>query len=206
MAGIDNYGELKTVVESYLHRTDLAAQIPTFISLGISKINRECKSRHQEQAATLTVTAGSTIVALPSRYKVMRSVTANDEPLRQISLQNLTNRSDDVSGEPKYYSIADNRLILHPAPGDDVDLRMIYFEMVQDFSSDSESHSLLQNNPNIFVYAAMREAAPYLHGDERQPMWADLLAQEIIGENNYSEESRWSGSSVTIESQYMRKP
>ena len=206
MAGISNYGELKTAVEAYLHRTDQADNIPTFISLGISKINRECNSRHQEQVATYTAPAGSTQIALPTRYKVMRSVTADDKPLRQLTLQNKDNRYNDTSGEVKYYTISDNRLTLHPSPDDEVDLRMTYFETVQDFSTDTESHPLLINNPNIFIYAAMREAAPFLHGDERQPLWAELLAQEIIGENNYSEESRWSGSSLSIESQYIGKP
>jgi hypothetical protein len=206
MAGISNYGELKDAVKAYLHRTDMDAQIPTFISLGISKINRECMSRHQEQIATYTAPAGSSIIALPTRYKAMRSVTADGRPLRQITLQNKENRYLDTSGAPQYYSISDNRLNLQPAPDDDVDLRMTYYETVQDFSADTESHPLLLANPNIFIYAAMREAAPFLHGDERQPMWAELLAQEIIGENNYSEESRWSGSPLEIESQYIGKP
>ena len=206
MAGISNYGELKDAVKAYLHRSDMDDQIPTFISLGISKINRECNSRHQEQIATYTAPAGSDIIALPTRYKVMRSVTVDDRPLRQITLQNKQSRYQDTSGEVNYYSISDNRLNLHPSPDDEIELRMTYFETVQDFSSDTESHPLLLNNPNIFIYAAMREAAPFLHGDERQPMWAELLAQEIIGENNYSEESRWSGSSLEIEGRYTQKP
>lgn len=206
MDKIINYGTLKAAITGYLHRTDQEANIPLFISLGISKINRECKSVHQEQAAVFTAPAGTTLVALPTRFKAMRSVTVDGAPLRQISLQQLHSKYLQPSGTPRYYVVADNRLTIHPSPDGAVELRMVYFDTVPDFADGSDTHPLLVANPNIFIYSAMREASPFLHGDERGPIWQELLNQEIVGENNSSEESRWSGSPLQIESCYMETP
>jgi len=203
---ITNYGTLKAAVNSYLHRDDLDDDVPVFIALGISTINRECRSRHMETTSTATVSASATSTSLPSDYKEMRSVVIDDVPLRQVTLEKLHQMVNDTSGQPYYYAISGGDLYISPVPDEDVTLDLIYFGTVTGLTADTDTHDLLVANPNMFVYAAMTEAMPFLHSEARLPQWGQMLMMAIEAENNSSEVARWSGGNLRIESTYTDTP
>ncbi len=203
---IEDYGTLKAAVASYLHRTDQADNIPVFISLGISTINRECRSRLMEEAYTTTVSASASSIPLPADYKEMRSVTVNDVPLRQVTFEKLHQMVNDTAGQPYYYAISGSTLYLSPSLDADYTLGLVYFANITAFTADTDTHPLLVTNPNLFVYAAMTEAMPFLHSEARLPRWADMLIVTLKSENESSEAARWSGGSLRIESTYTDTP
>jgi hypothetical protein len=197
MDEIIDYGTLKDAITSYLHRTDQESNIPIFCQLGIKKISRECLSVHQEDEYSFTWTAGDTAVTLPSDFKVLRGITADDIPLDQLTLYQKGLDRNNTSGTAYYYTISNNELVLHPSPDADSDVVMKYYNTIS-LSADTDTHNLLVANPNIFVYAAMREAAMYIENDEAIAKWGSLLSEEIISENNSTKETLWSGSPLTM--------
>lgn len=67
---ISTYAELQTSVASWLHRADLTSQIPDFITLAESKLNRKLRLRAQETTATGTVSATVAFTDFLYRYAI----------------------------------------------------------------------------------------------------------------------------------------
>ena len=65
---ISTYSELQEAVASWLNRSDLTTTIPDFITLAESRLNRTLRLRVMETTTTLSLTASSRTVALPSAF------------------------------------------------------------------------------------------------------------------------------------------
>lgn len=97
---IGTYGQLKTAVASWLHRTDLTSVIPDFIALAESNIRRDVRCRAMEQSATGTLSAST--LALPTRFVQARRVILGTTPQRYILPNDWYDVRNTVTGE---YSI-----------------------------------------------------------------------------------------------------
>lgn len=169
---IGTYDELKAAVARWLTRSDLSDTIPDFIQLAESYLNRELRLRVMETEAPLTITAGTTSIALPTGYISPIGLWAveawGERPLRfQSSLQmlNLT-----AAGEEYNWSIdGPNIVISRPASGD----MAISLRFVKAFAlSDQEPENwLLTNHPDAYLFSALVEAAPMLRDDELLATW-----------------------------------
>ena len=63
-----NYTDLLASVASYLHRSDLTANIPDFVVLAEARISRDLRIRKQITTTNLTSVAGTKTLALPSDW------------------------------------------------------------------------------------------------------------------------------------------
>jgi len=68
---LDTYANLQLEIADYLNRSDLTTNIPTFIKLAESKINRDLRLREQEQLSYTEITSAATsrFVEIPSKYQ-----------------------------------------------------------------------------------------------------------------------------------------
>ncbi len=201
---ITNYGELKAIVKKYTHRTDLDDDIPGFVSLAISKLNRDCKSIYMEKNLTEDITY-TVPIDLPTDYREIRRIMVAGIPLMQWSPRQraLASKNWTESGITDRYAIVNRKIELQPAPQEEVEISIDYLGRIEEFVEDSDTHLLLTYNPNIFIYAAMREAMPFLEHDARTPLWSDLLKGELLGENGSSAEEMWSGAPLSIQPEGM---
>ena len=71
---LSTYSELQTEIASWLDRSDLTAQIPTFIKLAEARINRTLRVRAMETVVQHTMVGLSKRIALPSDYLQMRGL------------------------------------------------------------------------------------------------------------------------------------
>ena len=62
------YAELNTAIAGRLHRSDLTASIPDYITLAEKSLNRTLQLTNQELETTLTATIGSRSLTLPSGF------------------------------------------------------------------------------------------------------------------------------------------
>lgn len=79
---ITTYSELQAAIQAWLARTDLAANVPDFITLFEAAANRRLRVRQQETSTTLTPTSGS--ASLPADYLSWRRVTWAGSPLQEL--------------------------------------------------------------------------------------------------------------------------
>ena len=83
-----NYGELKSTIARYLHRSDLDGDIPGFISLAEARIYRNLRTRENEFYVNLTdADIPINPITLPANFREIKLISVNDKPLRFITDQ-----------------------------------------------------------------------------------------------------------------------
>ena len=74
-----------------------------------------------------------------------------------------------------------NRSIeLVPAPTTNTDLALTYYASIPALADD-DTNWLLDKAPDLYLYASLLEAAPYLKNDQRIPVWMNAAAQAADG-------------------------
>jgi hypothetical protein len=166
---IGNHAELVTAVGNYLHRSDLSSMIPDFISLAEAKLNRELRLRAMENIATGT-TASS--VALPTGFIELIAVTVtsggNSWPLTYIPPSSISGNTSN----PVYYSLVGDNIIFEGS-GSGVAYSLTYYKQFDPLSAGV--NWLITNAPDLYLYATLLEAAPYINDDSRMSTWSQML-------------------------------
>jgi hypothetical protein len=172
------YDELQAEVAAWLRRSDLAAEIPTFIVLAEAQMNRRLRVR--PMAVSLGQNWAGEYVNLPADFLAEREVTVTAAGLPQ-RLAYLTPEQMDVatrttsSGRPRFYGLYGGQLRLHPAPDQPYAAELVYLQAIPALSETAPSNWLLQNHPDAYLYGALAQSAPYLRADERLQTWATLF-------------------------------
>jgi hypothetical protein len=168
-----NYSDLQTTVANYLHRSDLTSMIPDFITLAEAKLNRELRLRAMEDTATGTVAAS---ISLPTGYIEMRGISVGSGN----STWNLTYRPpSDINtetGTPVNYSIKGETLYFLPY-GTAYSYTIDFYKKFDALSGGV--NWLITNAPDIYLYATLLEASPYIKDDARIGTWAQLLIDSV---------------------------
>lgn len=185
------YDTLQQKIASWLHRKDLASQIPDFIMLAELEINRRLKVRPMEIEARFPMTIASRYVELPDDYST--PIALWDETYqRRRELTALLPENLPVTntpGRPDYWAI-DNGAIAFDIPADQA--YPLTFRYMQKFalSDDNPTNTLLSTAPDVYLYGALLEAQPYLVNDARIPTWQAKYERVIKSINDNSNKSR----------------
>ena len=178
-----NYTSFVTVVENYLARTDLSAQIPDFINLAQQRMTRDLRTRPMLKVATTTANSADGTVELPSDFLEMRELHFQGNP--EIVLQYQTpdlffrNLLTNTGATPVYYTLLSNELQFAPVPSSDLTLQMLYYAQPTFISPSTASNLYLANYPDALLYATLVEAEPYLMNDSRIQTWANMYDRAI---------------------------
>lgn len=186
MAKITTYSTLQDNITSWMMRgadTTFQADVPTMIQLAEAKLKRDRRVRQQRIES---VSLSTESPALPSDLKTIISLTLTGPtyfgPLDQVSMnefEDLKVRDGDSAGPPAYFAIAGTALYIHPTPDQAYSARLSYERTITALSDSNTVNWLLTNYPDIYLYASLLEAAPYLKDDERLPVWAQMLEDRI---------------------------
>lgn len=177
---IGNYTELQTAIAGWLHRTDLAAKATEFIALAESRLNRQLRLSMMESSEPLTAVIGSRFVALPAGFV---------EPLA-MWIEEASGRSGlrfyqesglpvtTSAGQPACWAI-DGGNIAFERPADQA--YSMTLRMLKAFAlSDAQpTNWLLTNHPDLYLYGALIESAPYLRDDSRTTVWQSLFDRAL---------------------------
>ena len=93
---LSTYSELQTEIASWLDRSDLTAQIPTFIKLAEARINRTLRVRAMETVVQHTMVGLSKRIALPSDYLQMRGLKFSSDKIATTTLNGEISDSVDT--------------------------------------------------------------------------------------------------------------
>lgn len=189
---ISTYDELQTAIANWTHRTDLTSRIPEFITIGEARIGREVRSKEMEQRASSTPT--TQYLSLPSDFIAMRAVRIKGSEIGWLDYVTPDDffasfASSSVSSS-KAYTIFGDELILPKAPGADVELW--YFKKLAALSS--AVNNLFSNNPDLYLYAALCAAAPFVGKDAKTVLWESLYTAVKDQLNKSHKEGRFPGA------------
>jgi hypothetical protein len=207
---IVDYTSLQAAVTEYLARdqdTTLIARIPTFIQLFEAKMNRALFVRQMEQRATAVIDITQSepeFIALPSDFQSMRRIrlsSVSGKPylsfLSGTQMDEFRLFSADASGQPIYFTIFGNEIELCPSPDQDYTVEMVYRQNVPALSSNS-TNWLLTLAPDLYLYGALLESAPYIKEDERIQTWGIGLKTALDDLNELGKTSAFNAGPMAM--------
>ena len=180
---LTTYTELKASVADWLNRSDLTAAIPDFISLAEAQIERTLRTRQMivRANASFNVEFGAT----PADFLEVRSFklsgTNPPTPLSFMTIDALDAESTKftASGRPKFFGIVGGQFRLVPTPDTNYATELTYYAKLSKLSASVATNFILSASPDIYLYGALLQAAPYLQDDNRISVWATLYERAL---------------------------
>lgn len=180
---LDTFAGLKATIADYLNRDDLTAIIPSFITIAEAKFNRKLRTRQMIKRAEGQIETA--FFTYPADWLQAKEFQLNTNPI--VRLQFVTEAYGDelkanryVSiGQPAYYTITGTQLEFIPAPDSTYSAELTYYAKIPALSDANTSNWLLAYAPDLYLYGALMEAAPYLKDDERLPVWSQMYISSL---------------------------
>jgi hypothetical protein len=180
---LDTFAGLKATIADYLNRDDLTAIIPSFITIAEAKFNRKLRTRQMIKRAEGQIE--TSFFAYPADWLQAKEFQLNTNPI--VRLQFVTEAQGDELkaqrylniGQPVYYTITGSQLEFIPTPDTTYSAELTYYAKIPALSDSNTSNWLLAYAPDLYLYGALMEAAPYLKDDERLPVWSQMYISSL---------------------------
>jgi len=151
--------------------SDLSVPIlDTMIGVGEIKVYRDVRSSTQDTA--LSITAVNNSAPLPADYLELKGApytpkfkTATYQPWETV--QNYIQIGCTLSGQVTHYTFEGDAMIFYPPQSGAITGR--YYKRFADISTGL--NALFNRHPDLFIYAALSESAPFLGELTRLPIW-----------------------------------
>lgn len=188
---ITTYAQLQTAAANWLVRADLTARIPEFIALAEARLNRVLRARLAETEVALAATVGARTVPLPAgfteplRVWIERAGTRTELPFLEASLMGASS----LRGEPGAWTV-DGANLAFDRPCDQsygLTLRMLRAFALADAAP---TNALLSEAPDVYLFATLSEAAPFLRDAELAGAYETKLDRAIAELNAKDARSR----------------
>ena len=199
---ITTYAELKSSISSWLNRDDLTAVIPDFISLAEAGINRDL--RHYNMIERVDATLDSRYVQMPADWMetVRFSITSGDtykiELISRDDMIEYRQKNMNTSGRPRFYANIGNTIEVFPTPDGEYGMQLMYYQSIPDLTDTNTYNWLLQDAPDVYLYGALMQSAPYLADDQRTQTWAALYSTAMQSLQKASDDTRFAGSGLRM--------
>ncbi len=160
---ITNYGELKSAVANWQHRTtgSFTGRVAEFIALFEASANATIRLRENEVEAGLTATVARSFIDLPANYQAPVSLKLATTQRRLVFNAPDALPYHASQGPSDRWTVKDSRIQTER----DADRAYAYsFRYHKTFalSDATPTNALLTRYPNVYLYGALLEAAPYV--------------------------------------------
>ena len=202
----DTYQDLQDNIRNWLNKenSDTLARIPDFIRLGEIRIFRKLRSRYNE--ARLVYPSGGTNpqgITLPDDYRETKYLLWDGRQLTRKSDQWFFSRDPtETQQTPVYYARTQQNLVefWYP-PDEDAEVVLAYYQ-TQGPISDAVIPELYTEFPDLYLWASLLEAEPYLKHKELGSFWIaryEEAYQALVDEDDGEE---YSGSTTEVSAVY----
>ena len=197
---LSTYTELKTSIGDWLNRADLTSVIPDFISLAEAQVERTLRTRQMIVRANASFDAE--YGAVPSDFletKSLKLTSTNPQtPLEFLSIDALDNKASEYtgSGKPRFFGVVGGQFRIVPTPDATYTTELTYYAKLTKLSSSVATNWLLTSNPDIYLYGALLQAAPYLQDDARIQTWATLYERALNDSQTADDRGASSGGAL----------
>lgn len=200
---LTTYSGLKASIANWLNRTDLTNEIPDFIQLAENRIYHELRIPTMEKIAVLEVDEDG-FANIPDDFLELKEILWNYVPLDRISLQDMYARSD-LTGTPSYFARQQYKFKLYPTPTETGvgPLRIIYYFDLGRLSDEEPTNSLLSVSPELYLFAALREAGVFLgHDPQQMASWEESYQTALARLITHERSAEFAGSTPLVQSGY----
>jgi hypothetical protein len=197
---LTTYNELKSSVADWLNRTDLTAVVPDFISLAEAQIERTLRTRQMIVRATASI--DTEYSAVPADFLETKSIKLNTSPVTALafesidSLDQLKATAYIAAGKPQYFGIVGGQIRVLPVPDSTYTAELTYYAKLTKLSSTVATNWLLAQAPDVYLYGALMQAAPYLKDDARITVWSSIYMKGLEDLQVADDRSATSGGAI----------
>lgn len=159
---LGTYAELASAIAAWLNRSDLTAQIPSFIALAEAEFNRKLRVMDMETRATAA--AVDTPITLPDDCLGIKEVSLDGLKLNYLA--DILAEDQNASGPTRSYSVLDDAIYLYPAPSSG-EVAITYYRQIPALTETNSSNWLLTRAPDLYLFACLMQAEFFGWNDER---------------------------------------
>ena len=195
--------DLENAVANQFVTSEIVPFVPTAIGFATSELNRRVRCR--EMIARSDATMNSQYTSLPSDYLDMKTLYLKTSPVERLEfISNEEMAAKKESGaytgtsKPLYFTIEGSTLEVLPVPVTSYTVEMVYYSKIADLTTSASSNWLLTNYSDIYFYATLMHAAPYIRGDERVTLWASAYEKSLEQLRLSDERSTFSGGVLKV--------
>lgn len=205
MGLVVDYTSLKTDIADTLARSDLTSAIPGFIQKWEEKFLRQPRNFGRWMEAELSGTIASSVLAVPADYLGLKVAYINSSPatppLGRVSLTQLYGRYPRNGGTDVPGLIARDRtnFVFGPAPDSEYEVLGTYWAkptVIRSAPADAAEHWIIVNAPDLAVYGALLQSAPYLQNDKRLGTWQALYNDALQDYRDLHQDEDVSGGAL----------
>jgi hypothetical protein len=193
---LTTYAGLQTAIADFLNRDDLTSSIPTFIALAEARIARDLS--HWKQEKRVTAVFNEQFELIPSDFIEGMSLQHVDGGrIMTMAATEMHERRGGVNyaaGKPTSVRLTAGQFEIYPTPDKAYNVSLLYRGRIPALSDTNTSTWLLLDAPDVLLYAALGNTAPYLKDDARLPVWAALYQSAVDALNAESKSAKSVGT------------
>jgi len=183
MALVTNYSTLQTHIADTLNRGDLTSVIPNFIQQFEAQARRDERFRRLTDVTSFSISADGAYLPvdfykLESWYHDGATYFGPIGNVNPDAIGKLKGAYGDT-GVPQFVAIVDRRVRFAPEPDATYSTRLTYWRKITNLSDTATTNWLLEEGPDIYIYGALIESAPYLKDDSRIATWQSLYDDRV---------------------------
>jgi hypothetical protein len=209
---LDSFTNLTAAIADWAGRNDLTVRIPDFIRLAEARIGRDLRIRALEIRSQMSTVSGQMYYTLPPGYKQARHFKLVDgaggvpsdleyKTPEALDVANLRQYAG-ATGLPRYYTIVANEIRIAPTPSAAYSLEILYYKAPTALSVTNEANLLLEENPDIYMYASLVELWTYLRDDAESQKWGLLYGKAIEASQASDDRDRHSGGAMHVSGEH----
>lgn len=193
------YADLQTAIGNWLARSDLTSYIPDLITLGEKRIIDELRVHEMEGAFSAVIASGT--VAVPADYLAFKNVYLNASPIvplirtdiQQLYVKYPTRSSN---GQPAYIARNGANFEFGPYPDTNYTVQGTYYQKPAVLSGFQTTNTIFPTYSDLYLWAALCEAEPFLQNDPRLQLWESKYQQVLARAMGRERQERSSGSTI----------
>lgn len=166
---ISTYSDLVAGVQTYMVYDDISGAVDALLSLAESTLNREIRIRGM-QSSQVVASQTDQVMTLPTDFAeaiVLYEGGSEGGVLEYLPPKMFFSSRDSRtgSGQPAFYTVTDDGIVLAPAPDSARAYTLDYYAKVPGLSATQTTNAILTEAPDVYVWAVLYQAA-ILAGDE----------------------------------------
>lgn len=202
MSVVTSYSTLQTAIADWLTRSDLSGFIPNFIQNFEENFLREPKNFGRWMESSLSIVIAANVAAVPTDYLGLKYAYVNGSPSTPLDRKSLNQTlgkypRGGTTGTPIYISRNGANFIFGPEPDSTYTIKGTYWAkptLLRSFAADAAAHWLIVNAPDVCIYGALIQSAPFLRNDSRLTVWQAMYADAVNSYRMLNRDEDTSGS------------
>jgi hypothetical protein len=201
VAIITDYATLDAAVDAYLKRADLSNYVPNFIQNAEQTLYRSLRIRAMENAFSGTISSGTLALPTSPPYVALKYAYINTSPVMPLDrvppdmiYSQYPNRASTGS-VPSLIAVERTNFIFGPYPGD-YEVVGVYYGRLTALGVSNTTNWFTSYAPDLLLFGALLEAAPFLSDDPRIPIWEGFYNRAFKSVQIEDRAERFTGGSL----------